>query len=165
MRTLQTCSTAAAIAAALVAAGAMPSNAAPPMLPQAAVATSQSEVILVRDGVRWRRGWYNGYRGYPRYRAGYHYHGGWWYPAGAFVAGALIGGAIANSNYYGDRYYADRYYGGGYYPRYYEPAPVYHPSGSSYRAGYREGYRDGYYARRYRNDITCTQRLESAGKC
>ncbi len=53
------------------------------------------------DGPRHvdRRGWHNGYRGYPykRYR-GDRYYNGFWFPAGAFIAGAIVGGAIANSN-------------------------------------------------------------------
>jgi hypothetical protein len=172
MNMLRTGLTTAAIAMAVGSAGVISANAAPLFLPKAATATGQADVIQVRDGVRWR----NGYRGYPRYRAGYRDYDGWWYPAGAFVAGALIGGAIANSNaYYGDRYYGSnyysryyepRYYEPRYYePRYYEPERVYYPPRSSYRAGYRDGYRDGYYSRRYGNAITCTQRLDSAGKC
>lgn len=156
MRKLQTTLTATALAAAMASAGTVSANAAPLFLPKAAIEIGQSDVIQVRDGVRWRRGWYNGYRGYPRYRAGYRHYDGWWYPAGAFVAGALIAGAIANSN---------SYYGGDYYPRYYAPDPVYYPPRSAYREGYRAGYRDGYYARRYQNDITCTSRLQDAGKC
>ena len=186
MTKLQTGLTAAVRAAGLAAAGIMPASAAPLSLSKSAIATPQSDVIKVDR--RWRKGWYNGYRGYPNYRPGYGYHNGWWFPAGAFVAGALIGGAIANSNYYGGYYggYYPRYYGGyypryygGYYPRYYnsyyepryyrpryyQPAPDYYPPRSSYRAGYREGYRDGYYAHGYRNGINCTQRLESAGQC
>ena len=50
-------------------------------------------------------GWYRGHRGYRKYRRGYRYHDGFWFPAGAFIAGAIIGGAIANSN--------DGYYRGG----------------------------------------------------
>ena len=45
-------------------------------------------------------GWYNGHRGYRKWRRGYHYHDGYWFPAGAFIAGAVIGSAIANSNSY-----------------------------------------------------------------
>ncbi|MEW9805341.1 BA14K family protein [Mesorhizobium marinum] len=152
--------------AALASTGIAPADAAPPMVPQAAAVAGQSGVVQVRDGVRWRRGWYNGYRGYPRYRPGYSYYDGWWYPGGAFVAGALIGGAIAYSGaYYGPGYYP-RYDEPRYYePRYYEPERIYYPPGSNYRAGYRDGYRDGYYARRYGNPISCTARLQDAGKC
>ncbi|MBS7540141.1 BA14K family protein [Ancylobacter lacus] len=39
--------------------------------------------------------YYNGHRGYSRYRPGYQEYNGWWFPAGAFAAGALIGGAMA----------------------------------------------------------------------
>jgi len=148
---------AALLAAAVAITGMTPAVAAPLFLPKAA--TAQSDIVQVRDGVRWRRGWHNGYRGYPNYRPGYRYNNGWWFPAGAFVAGALIGGAIANSN----AYYGNGYYGGGYYPRYYRPAEVYYPQ-DSYRAGYRQGYRDGYYARPY-GGINCTSRLQDAGKC
>lgn len=157
--------TAALLAAALSAAGMTPAASAPLFVPKAA--TAKSDIVQVRDGVRWRRGWHNGYRGYPNYRPGYRYNNGWWFPAGAFVAGALIGGAIANGNaYYGNGYYAGGYYPGGgtYYPRYYRPAEVYYPQGSSYRAGYRDGYRDGYHAGRH-NGINCTSRLQDAGKC
>jgi hypothetical protein len=157
---------AALLAAAVTTTGMTSAGAAPLFIPKAA--TVQSDIVQVHDGVRWRRGWYNGYRGYPNYRPGYRYNNGLWFPAGAFVAGALIGGAIANSNaYYGGGYYAGGYYPGGgtYYPRYYRPAGVYYPQGSSYRAGYRDGYRDGYYARPYGKPITCTSRLQDAGKC
>lgn len=157
MEKLQKGLTGAVLAAALAATGITPANAAPSVLPKAAFANAQSDVVQVRDGR-----WHNGYRGYPRYRAGYRYHDGWWYPAGAFIAGALIGGAIAGSNYYGG-YYGGNYYNGYYADGYYAPRR-YYPTGSSYREGYRDGYRDGYYARRY-NDITCTPRLQDAGKC
>jgi len=162
MKPIRGCITAALLAAAVPTAGVTSAGAAPLFMPKAA--TAQSDIVQVRDGVRWRRGWHNGYRGYPNYRPGYRYNNGWWFPAGAFVAGALIGGAIANNNgYYGNGYYGNGY-GGGYYPRYYRPAEVYYPQGSSYRAGYRDGYRDGYYARPYRG-INCTSRLQDAGKC
>jgi len=157
--------TVALLAAAVTTAGMASATAAPLFVPKAAEANS--DIVQVRDGVRWRRGWHNGYRGYPNYRPGYRYSNGWRLPAGAFVAGALVGGAIANgSGYYGNGYYAGGYYPGGgtYYPRYYRPAEVYYPQGSSYRAGYRDGYRDGYNARRY-NGINCTSRLQDAGKC
>lgn len=155
MRKLFTGCAAALLAAAFVAPGTFQSgmaNAAPIFVPK--TATAQSDVIQVRDG------WHRGYRGYRHYRHGYRNYNGWWYPAGAFVAGALIGGAIANSNsYYGSRYYD------GYYPRSYAPSQVYYPSGgSAYRQGYRDGFRDGANAR-YRSDITCTSRLQDAGKC
>ena len=45
-----------------------------------------------------RRGdwyYYNGYRGYPRYRPGYRLYEGHYFPSAAFVAGAIITGAIA----------------------------------------------------------------------
>jgi hypothetical protein len=175
MRKLQAGLTAATLAAAFAATSIMPADAAPTFVPKPI--TAQSDVIQVRDG------WYNGYRGYPRYRHGYHYNDGWWFPAGAFVAGALIGSAIANSNYYGGGYY-NNYYGGGYYPRayyprayprayyprayypdYYQRRVYYRPRGTAYRQGYRDGYRDAYYGSRYYNDITCTQRLREAGRC
>ena len=170
MKTLQSGLAVAMLAAGFIAPATFqvgPANAAPIFVPKAV--TVQSEVIQVRDG-RWRRGWHNGYRGYPRYRSGYHNYNGWWYPAGAFVAGALIGGAIANSNsYYGARYYGgyydDGYYARSYAPRYYAPSRVYYPPrGTAYRQGYRDGFRDGANARYY-NDITCTPRLADSGKC
>jgi hypothetical protein len=174
MKTLQSGLAVAMLAAGFIAPGTLQfgqANAAPIFIPK--IVTAQSDVIQVRDG-RWRRGWHNGYRGYPRYRRGYRNYNGWWYPAGAFVAGALIGGAIANSNYYGGGYYGggyyNNYYGGGYYPRYYQPryyAPArvyYPPRGTAYRQGYRDGFRDGANARYY-DDITCTQRLQDAGQC
>jgi hypothetical protein len=132
-------------AAALAATGAFQADAAPIFLPK--TVTAQSDVVQVR---------------HRRYRN--------WYPAGAFVAGALIGGAIANSNryygggYYGNSYY-DGYYGDRYYPRYYAPARVYYPPrGTAYRQGYRDGFRDGVNTRYY-DDITCTPRLQDAGRC
>ncbi|MCX7304778.1 MAG: hypothetical protein NTV73_10645 [Hyphomicrobiales bacterium] len=158
--------TAACLVAALAAGATSPAISTPLFVPKAA--TAQSDIVQVRDGVRFRRGWHNGYRGYPNYRPGYRYNNGWWFPAGAFVAGALIGGALANGNaYYRGGYYAGGYYPGGntYYPRYYAPAQAYYPPGSSYRDGYRAGYRDGYSARRYGGDITCTARLHESGKC
>jgi hypothetical protein len=120
-------------------------NAAPIFVPK--TVTAQSEVIQVS---------------HRRYRN--------WYPAGAFVAGALIGGAIANNRYYGGyyrpNYYNSYYGGGGYYPDdyYYQRRVYYPPRGSAYRQGYRDGFRDGV-SSRYHNDITCTQRLQEAGKC
>ena len=157
MTKLQAGLTAATLAAAFAATSMMPAGAAPIFLPRNV--TAQSDVIQVGD----RR----------------------WYPAaGAFVAGALIGSAIANSNrYYGGYYdggYYNSYYGGGYYPRryyprayyprayypdYYQRRVYYRPRGSVYRQGYRDGYRDAYYGSRYYDDITCTQRLQEAGRC
>ena len=162
MKKLQAGLTAATLAATFAATSIMPANAAPIYVPT--IPTAKSDVVQVGD----------------RYRS--------WYPAGAFVAGALIGGAIANSNryyggyggyyggynnnYYNDYYYprrayAPRYYAPRYYaPRYYAPERVYYPPrGSAYRQGYRDGYRDGQYGSRYYNDITCTTRLQEAGKC
>ena len=52
-----------------------------------------------------------------------------------------------------------------YYPDYYQRRVYYPPRGSVYRQGYRDGYRDAYYGSRYYNDITCTQRLQEAGRC
>lgn len=46
----------------------------------------------------YRRGgysYYNGHRGYNRYRPGYRQYNGAWFPLGAFAAGAIIGGAVA----------------------------------------------------------------------
>jgi hypothetical protein len=153
MKKLQAGLTAATLAAAFAATSIVPANAVPIFVPK--IPTAQSDVIQV--GSRYRR----------------------WYPAaGAFVAGALIGGALANSNryyggYYGgsyNNYYNDYYYPRPYAPRYYAPRyyqerVYYPPQGSAYRQGYRDGYRDGYYGSRYYNDITCTQRLQEAGKC
>lgn len=153
MRKLHSGLAAAVLAAGLVTPEAFQvgqANAAPIFVPK--TVTAQSDVIKV---------------GHRRYRN--------WYPAGAFVAGALIGGAIANSNrYYGGYYrpnYYNSYYGGGYYPRAYYPDDYYYqrrvyypPRGSAYRQGYRDGFRDGV-SSRYHNDITCTQRLQEAGKC
>lgn len=170
MDKLQTGLAAATIAATFVIGSITNASAAPIFVPTS-VAT-QSDVLQVRDGVRW----HNGHRGYRDYRHGYQRYDGWWFPAGAFITGALIGGAIANSNsYYDDdyysqsyrpRYYQPRYYEPRYYePRYYAPQRVYRQP-DSYRAGYRQGYRDGYDQRYYRGrDITCTWRLQDAGKC
>lgn len=132
-------------------------GAAPAYVPQMMRVAGQSDVIQIRDGVRWR----HGYRGYgPGYRYRY---GNDWYPAGAFVAGALIGGVIANSfdysPYYGDRYY-DRYYGEPYYPRrVYRVVPD-----SGYRQGYRDGYRAGR-SDRYYGGYVCSPRLADSGRC
>ena len=127
-------------AAALAATGAFQADAAPIFLPKTVAV--QSDVVQVR---------------HRRYRS--------WYPAGAFVAGALIGGAVASSNrYYGNSYYGDSYYRRAYYPDYYQRRVYYLPRGSAYRQGYRDGFRDGANARYY-DDITCTQRLEDAGRC
>ena len=127
-------------AAALAATGAFQADAAPIFLPKTVAV--QSAVVQVR---------------HRRYRS--------WYPAGAFVAGALIGGAVASSNrYYGNSYYGDSYYRRAYYPDYYQRRVYYPPRGSAYRQGYRDGFRDGANARYY-DDITCTQRLEDAGRC
>ena len=127
-------------AAALAATGAFQADAAPIFLPKTVAV--QSDVVQVR---------------HRRYRS--------WYPAGAFVAGALIGGAVASSNrYYGNSYYGDSYYRRAYYPDYYQRRVYYPPRGSAYRQGYRAGFRDGANARYY-DDITCTQRLEDAGRC
>ena len=127
-------------AAALAATGAFQADAAPIFLPKTVAV--QSDVVQVR---------------HRRYRS--------WYPAGAFVAGALIGGAVASSNrYYGNSYYGDSYDRRAYYPDYYQRRVYYPPRGSAYRQGYRDGFRDGANARYY-DDITCTQRLEDAGRC
>ena len=127
-------------AAALAATGAFQADAAPTFLPKTVAV--QSDVVQVR---------------HRRYRS--------WYPAGAFVAGALIGGAVASSNrYYGNSYYGDSYYRRAYYPDYYQRRVYYPPRGSAYRQGYRDGFHDGANARYY-DDITCTQRLEDAGRC
>ena len=132
-------------AAALAATGAFQADAAPIFLPKTVAV--QSDVVQVR---------------HRRYRS--------WYPAGAFVAGALIGGAVASSNryygngYYGSNYYGNSYYRRAYYPDYYQRRVYYPPRGSAYRQGYRDGFRDGANARYY-DDITCTQRLEDAGRC
>ncbi len=120
---------AAALLATLTFVGSQQTGAAPLVVPATASATS--DVVQVRDGVRWRRNhwnhrggrhwrgndfrrhgnyaWYNGHRGYRHQRRGYRYYNGYWFPGGAFVAGAIIGGALAG----------DGYYGGGYGPRYY----------------------------------------------
>ena len=126
---------AAALLATLTFSGSQQLGAAPLVMPATPSATS--DVVQVRDGVRWRRNhwnggnydrwsgrtgaagnnfrrdgnyaWYNGHRGYRNHRHGYRNYNGFWFPAGAFVAGAIIGGALAD----------DGYYGGGYGPRYY----------------------------------------------
>lgn len=157
MKTLQAL-TAVWLAAVVGATPLVPATAAPAYVPQTIQNAHRSDVIQIRDGVRWRHG-YHGYGNY--YRPGYRYRNGW-YPAGAFVAGALIGGAIANSYDY-DPYYGDRYYGGyqqRYYPRrVYEVAP-----GSAYRQGYRDGYRAGR-SDRYYGGYPCSPRLADSGRC
>jgi len=145
----------------LMSAGAVAPVSAGPISTDFSVTPAQSDVIQVRDGVRW----YRGYRGYRNYRPGYRHYDGWWYPGGAFVAGALIGGAIANSNNYYRPYYGDGYYDyDGYAPRYYVRRQYEVAPGSAYRQGYRDGYRAGR-SDRYYGGYPCSQRLEDAGKC
>lgn len=123
----------AALAAALTISSAPQINAAPAFV--SGFAGNQTDIVQVRDGVKWRRnhyrgrnhwrgdndwrggnyGWHNGYRGYRHRRHGYRYYNGFWFPGGAFVAGALLGGIIANDGYgggYGPRYYLDGNGGG-----------------------------------------------------
>jgi hypothetical protein len=154
MKTLHSGLVAVALATGFAAPGtfhASQADAAPVFLPK--TATAQSDVVQV--GHRYRN----------------------WYPAGAFVAGALIGGAIANNNryyggYYGGYYapnyynsiYRSGYYRRAYYPDYYGRRVYYSPRGTAYSQGYRDGFRDGVNARYY-GDITCTARLQDAGKC
>lgn len=38
--------------------------------------------------------YYNGYRGYHRYRHGYREYNGFWFPAAAFAVGAIIGSTV-----------------------------------------------------------------------
>ena len=92
--------------------------------------SGNSDVIQVRDNVRWPRNgpgggrhWGGGNRDWQGYRGHWHGYrhgwggGGWyghydndWYGSGfyvgggAFLLGALIGSAIANSNYRGNYY-------------------------------------------------------------
>jgi hypothetical protein len=154
MKTLQTL-TVVWLAAAVGATPLVSANAAPSFVPQAMQDARQSDVIHIRDGVRWRRG----YRNYgPRYR-----YRNDWYPAGAFVAGALIGGAIANSYDY-EPYYGDRYYSGYYREPYYQRRVYQVAPGSSYRQGYRDGYRAGR-SDRYYGGYPCSPRLADAGRC
>ena len=178
MKELQIGLPAAALAVAFSITSVMQSNAAPIFVPK--TVTAHSDLIKVRDGVRWRNGRYNGYRGYRSYRPGYRYNNGSWYPAGAFIAGALIGGAIANNGYYGNgyygnnyygngyygnNYYGNRYYGNSYYPDGYYPQRVYYPPRGSYRQGYADGYRAGYNDGAFGGGIPCNPRMEDAGKC
>lgn len=155
MEKLQTVLSAAALAAAFSVTSVVQSDAAPIFVPKTVIA--QSDLIQVRDGIRWRNGRYNGYRGYRNYR----YNNG--IPAGAFIAGALIGGAIANSGYYGGSYYGNSYYSDRYYGSPYQER-VYYPRRNAYRQGYADGYRAGYNDGAY-GGISCTERLQSAGKC
>ena len=161
MKKLSTVFTAATLAAVFSVTGVAQSSAAPIFVPK--TITTQSDLIQVRDGYRWRHGRYNGYRGYRNFR----YNNG--IPAGAFIAGALIGGAIANSGYYGGGYYGSSYYGNGYYPDRYYARPyqerVYYPRRNAYRQGYVDGYRAGYNDGAYGGGISCTERLQTAGKC
>jgi hypothetical protein len=39
--------------------------------------------------------YYNSHRGVVRYRPGYRYYNGWWFPAAAFTAGVVAGAAVA----------------------------------------------------------------------
>ncbi len=140
-----TCAT-AIIAAVAVTSTFPTAHAAPLFLPTAQ--SVHSDVIQIRDG------WYNGYRGFRKYRRGYRHRDGFWFPAGAFITGAIIGGAIANSNaYYGDRYYADPYYVDPYYVDPY------------YGGGRRYYYDNGTYNQYSSGGIPCTFRAEDAGLC
>ena len=129
------CATAFAATVAVASIG--PADAAPLFLPRA-VSAQPSDIIQVRDGVRWRgttyhgngvryaRKWNgNGYRrggnyawhngGYGHYNHYYGHNNGLSVSGGALIVGALIGSAIANSSYYGGSYYGGNYYGGNYY--------------------------------------------------
>ncbi|MFI0843254.1 hypothetical protein [Mesorhizobium sp. IMUNJ 23232] len=178
--------TATGLAMAVSVAGLLQSHAAAPF-PVEKTSNVQSNVVYVRDGVRWRNGGYRGYRHYGRgyryggyrgyggyYGPGYRYNNYWAAPAGAFIAGALIGGAIANGGYYGGGYYGGSYYGDGYYGGYYPSGyyagdayrrRVYYAPRPSYRRGYSDGYRAGYNDRIYGGGLSCTPRLADAGRC
>jgi hypothetical protein len=158
MKTLQAL-TAVWLAAVVGSTAFVSANAAPSYVPQAIQNAQKSDVIQIRDGVRWRHG-YRNYR--PGYRYRYNNYNNGWYPAGAFVAGALIGGAIANSYDY-DPYYGDRYYGG-YREPYYQRRVYQAAPGSAYRQGYRDGYRAGR-SDRYYGGYPCSPRLADSGRC
>ncbi|WP_442579349.1 hypothetical protein ACSBOB_28290 [Mesorhizobium sp. ASY16-5R] len=176
MKTFRMLLTATGLAMAVSVLGVTQANAAP--FPIQKTIDVQSDVVQVRDGVRWRHNGYRGYRNYGRgYRyggyRGYRYYGGgyrygnyWAAPAGAFIAGALLGGAIANNGYYyGGGFYGSGYYPGDYYAGDVYQRRVYYPPRYSYRRGYADGYRAGYDDRVYGGGLSCTPRLADAGNC
>jgi len=154
MKKILPCIGATIVAAIFAVASIVPATGAPIFLPRAQIA-QPSDVIHIRDGMRWRGsnfrgsgwrhggnwrggswrgnnfrrggnyGWYNGYGGYR--------NDDFWYPGGALILGALIGGAIANSSYYGDNYYG-RYYGNNYYGDRYSNEPYRDPVADPYLA-------------------------------
>jgi hypothetical protein len=141
MKKVLSCIGATSVAAMFAFGSIVPATGAPIFVPSAQMA-QPSDVIHIRDGMRWRGnnfrggGWRHGgnwsghnWRGNNFRRGGYHGwyngYGGYdnddlWYPGAALILGALIGSAIVNSSYYDDNYYGDTYYGGRYYgDRYY----------------------------------------------
>lgn len=104
---------------AAVFAGSLLPAAAMPLRPAPVAVEAASDVVTVQ--YRYRRGYYNGHRGYRERRSGYRYHDGFWFPLAAFGAGALIGGAIASQPRYvePEPLYVEPV------PRYIEPAPSY----------------------------------------
>jgi hypothetical protein len=151
----------ATLVAAFSAASPVEADAAPMILSKNFAV--QTDVIQIRDGVRWRNGSFGPYRHYrPRY------HNNDWYPAGALIAGAIIGGALANNSYYGNGFYGSPYYGSRYSRnRYYDDYPrrVYQSRRSSYGQGYSDGYRAGYNDGAYGGGNSCNQRSADAGRC
>lgn len=70
-------------------------------LPAAVARTGDVTEVYFRRGFYTAGGFYyfNGYRGYARFRPGYRYYNGYWFPAGAFAAGVaagVVGATIAD---------------------------------------------------------------------
>lgn len=116
---------------------------------------TQSDVVQVRDGRRWR---------HRHYRGGLRYRNDLWIGGGAAIAGAIIGGAIANQRWYGGDYYDDPYYGDGYHRQGYYRERVYVVPRSSYRRGFNDGYRAGY-RDGAGGGYSCVPRLRESGQC
>jgi hypothetical protein len=98
--------------AASFAAAALPANAAPAFVPQAAASVDVQQVDYKpwmnnrnhhrnfsgnRTFSRNGGAYWNGHHGYREYRRGYRRHGDYWFPLAAFATGALVTGAIVNS--------------------------------------------------------------------
>jgi hypothetical protein len=68
-----------------------------PLSPMPVLRASGATNVFFRRGFYVDRGiyYYNGYRGFVRFRPGYRYYNGYWFPAGAFAAGVAAGAAIA----------------------------------------------------------------------
>jgi hypothetical protein len=76
-----------ALAALVLAASAVPSQAFTPLPPRVAAESAVTDVQYAPRRGYYRYGdfyYYNGHRGYRYQRPGYRYYRGWWYPPAAF---------------------------------------------------------------------------------